>query len=274
MHSWSEYWTGTDTNNGLPFPSNSTQTEHFYIGRLGGELRADTMGFDVAAAKKATMTFGYWDLAGAQSIPSGMTPTNWGQAQGRSAVTAAKAHQYVHGTTLFLDVEPGNGGWGPVYDLAANRQVLSAALAAIQQLGYTPGVYVSPSLWLAFFGVGYVPKTPFVLWLAGTDCPSTAESAMTIWDQQPSVGGQRPGLWQYSVSGGGCPDSPNQDWNVTPYSGWLHGTWEPTPVSPSSAPGSASPAASGTLRTELIRRLNTVSTDLQVIITALDDGQL
>lgn len=286
------FYTGTDTNNGLPFPAGS-DTRHFYIGRLGGELSADTMGFDIQAAKQATQTFGYWDLAGAESAPANIVISQWGQQQGHGAVKAVEVCPYVHGRTVFLDVESGNGGWGTGINSVKNQQVLSAALAAIKQSGYVPGVYISLDTWLTFFGPNYLPKTPFVLWLAGTNCPASAAAAAAQFADQPSIGGMRPMIWQYSVSGGGCPADTLQDLNVTIYQGWLQGRWEPTPdgmegvtrakegitsltttvvkSSPVTMPGTVT---HGNLQTALVQRLTQVATDLQTIIEAVNDGQL
>ncbi len=224
------YWTGTDTNNGVPFPTGRPGQPHFYLGRRGGERTADSMGTDIQAARKAAKTRGYWDLAGRRMAPAGSSAARWGTDQAEAFVRRVKASPYVHGTTLFLDIESGNGGWGTA-EFSAARDLLNAALHQIKTSGYTPGIYLSQATWTQFFGATWTPTVPFVLWLAGTACPSTATEAMAQWDRLPSVGGQRPSIWQWSVSGGGCPTSPNQDWNITPYEGWLVAdTWVPIPA--------------------------------------------
>lgn len=243
------FYTGTDTNNGLPFPQGMTGTArdaHFYLGRLGGELQENLAAWDVKAAKAATKSFAYWDLAGTAGA-SLSRAMNWGDNQALAFLAAY--HRYrpaTLGTTLFFDVETGNGGWTPGHPLI-NQAVLAGALATIAKAGYTPGIYCSRATWIAFFGVHWVPATAFVLWLAGTSCPKTAQDAIAAWHTLSPLGGQAPSIWQYSVSGGGCPTSPMQDWNVTPYGGWREGRWTPIPASghrtEQSATGSTPPSS-------------------------------
>lgn len=273
------FYTGTDTNNGLPFPQGMTGTArdaHFYIGRLGGELQANLAAWDVKAAKSATKSFAYWDLAG---TPDKASATNWGDNQALAFLAAY--HRYrpaTLGTTLFFDVEPGNGGWTPGHALI-NQAVLAGALAVIAKSGYTPGIYCSRATWIAFFGAHFVPTTPFVLWLAGTYCPKTAQEAMTGWRTLSRLGGQAPSIWQYSVSGGGCPTSPMQDWNVTPYGGWQEGRWTPIPATAQPTSPTAAESTSPTVAEvqAMVHRdllaaqqaLNTALTALDAIQTAL-----
>lgn len=261
MNKW---WTGTDTNNALPFPAGG-QPQHFYIGRLGGELAADSYGFDIAAAKQATRTFPYWDLAGPDHpvCPAGMDAAAWGHAQAQAFVEAWRGQHLATGATLFLDTEPGNGGWGP--DLAANRAVLAAALTALSAVA-EPGVYISRDFWAQAFGASWDPGVPFVLFLAGTPCPATVEDAIAAWDTLPGVGGMRPMIWQWRVPG--CAGQ-TQDWDLTPYGGWLLGRWEPTPVAPEAAP--APPAR--TLQEQAIALLHTAQADIQQALAALDKQQ-
>ena len=260
MSTFSHWWTGTDTNNALPFPAGG-QPQHFYIWRLGGELAADSYGLDIGAAKQATRSFPYLDLAGPDhpACPTDLEAATWGHAQAQAFIQAWRGQHLATGATLFLDTEPGNGGWGP--DLAANRAVLAAALTALSAVA-EPGVYISQDFWAQAFGAPWDPGIPFVLFLAGTPCPATVEEAIAAWETLPVVGGMRPMIWQWRVPG--CAGQ-TQDWDLTPYGGWLEGRWQPTPTAPPTAPAaSSSPAQDQTvvlltmaqeLITQVIRRL-------------------
>ncbi len=258
MTIFTQWYTGTDTNVAIPFPSGSgVQTEHFYIGRLGGEVHADTNGFDIQAAKQASRTFGYWDLAGPDS-PSRTTSTTaqaWGHAQAQACVAAWRANSRVTGKTLFLDIESGNGGWGS--DSSANRLVLEGALLAISAVA-EPGIYITQTFWQQCFG-SWDPG-PFVLFLAGvhyagTDCP-TLEEAKGHWNALPAIGGMLPMIWQFQIPG--CAGQ-TQDWDLTPYSGWLQaGRWLPTPE-----------PLSSTLVDQTLAKLNAAVADLQEAITII-----
>ncbi len=224
------YYVGTDTNNALPFPVDGA-IEHFYIGRLGGELTASSLGFDAEAARAlpSDQVYGYWNLGGpAHSARSAVqTAVAWGAAQAEAAVKAHHENPLVGGKTLFLDTEAGNGGWGS--DVAINRQVMAGALYRLAQTpGMVPGVYVAPRFWTESFGTTeWIPGTAFVLYLAGTTCPNNAATAMAQWATLPAVGGMRPMIWQYHVSE--CVGAA-QDWDVTPYNGFIGGIWHPTPI--------------------------------------------
>ena len=270
MSTFTEFWTGTDTNAALPFPTGTgVAPEHFYIGRIGGEVTASSYGFDIKAAKAANRVFGYWDLAGpSQVVTLGAT---WGEQQAKSF--ASSFHNFrpaqVRGTTLFLDVESGNGGWGN--DSSANRSVLRAALAALKSLGFTPGVYIGLSAWVQFFSSAeWSPNIPFVLWLAGNANQTLAE-AIAQWETLPTLGGMRPMLWQYNSSGSTA--SPTQDRNLTPYGGWLHGAWKPTPVTASTPAPQPVVVPPWTPQEQAVALLNTVAADVQQAITIIQGGK-
>lgn len=259
MTAFTVWYTGTDTNVAIPFPTRAgVQGEHFYIGRLGGEVQADAYGFDIQAAKQATRTFGYWDLAGpgSPSRTPHTTPQAWGHAQGQAFIAAWRAKSRVTGQTLFLDIESGNGGWGS--DVSANRLVLEGALLALTAVA-EPGIYISESFWQQCFG-SWAPG-PFVLFLAGVnyagiDCP-TLEEAMAHWNGLPAISGMVPMIWQFRLPG--CSGQ-TQDWDLTPYGGWLQdGRWKPTPVT-----------MPETLVEQALATLNTAVKELQQAIAAVE----
>ncbi len=261
MSNFTQWFTGTDTDSALPFPDGiGVLAEHFYLGRLGGETTANSYGFDIKAAKAATKTFGYWDLAGAQYPGAHSDAATWGREQAHAATAAAEVAQFVTGQTIFLDIEPSNGGWtaAPTVD---NVQVLEGALAAVVSAGWTPGIYVSADIWAALFGVDYRLKTPFVLWVAGNANQSLAE-AIGFWDRLPTLGGQRPMIWQYNSSGSTA--SPTQDRNLTPYAGWLTGRWKPTPVRVATPPRTPAEQA--------LALLNAAAADIQQAATVLEQA--
>ncbi len=224
------YYVGTDTNNAMPFPTGGA-AEHFYIGRLGGELTASSVGFDAEAARAlpAAQVYGYWDLGGPShpGRPANQTAGAWGAAQAAAAVEVLHETPSVGGKTLFLDTEAGNGGWAT--DIGLNRLVMAGALHQLDQaVGVVPGVYISPRFWSQSFGTtGWIPGIAFVLYVAGTSCPSDAARAMAGWETLPAIGGMRPMIWQFHVAE--CVGAA-QDWDVTPYNGFIRGAWQPTPV--------------------------------------------
>ena len=273
MSNFTEWYTGTDTNFAVPFPSGAgVQPQHFYIGRLGGELKADAMGFDIQAAKQATRTFGYWDLGGPAhpARPANQSPTAWGHAQATAFLAAWRAQHQVDGATLFLDVEAGNGGWGgpglgPA-DQAENLAVLQGALTTLSA-AVEPGVYIGAGFWDQAFGASADPGIPFVLFLAGTPCPATVEGAIAAWDHLPTVGGMAPMIWQWRIPG--CAGA-TQDWDLTPYGGWLHeGRWKPTPAGPTPHPAATTPRTS---QEQAIALLNTAAADIQQAANLLGGG--
>lgn len=230
------WYFGTDTNNAWPMPD-CGEAAHFYVGRLGGERNSGGGGFDEAAASSLPHpehVYGYWDLAGPGSAPIGMTYTEWGAGQAEAfyetwlrGTVSARAK----GRTLFLDIEPENGGWrqeGTMLDFGFNRDVLYGALRHLNQgvLDITPGIYISLSTWDLFFGRDYQSPLPFVLWLGGTTCPGDCAEAVTEFPARAARGGCRTMIWQYQVPG--CFGS-YQDLNLTPYNGFMAGKWHPTP---------------------------------------------
>lgn len=211
---------------------------HFYVGRMGYGLYPDTSyyAFNTAMARKVghTNTFGYWGVQGPGSNPGSSTPYNWGAAQARAAWKAWNGSfagaSYVGGYTIFGDVEAGFGGWGS--NLASNQAVINGFLAELFTItphAVWPGLYVSPSFWSAHLGGnGFVPTTPFVLWITGVaECsvcsPCNESCATTIPDaehtyinhvQSVRVGGQNPILWQYWLTNPGCDNSHCGDWSI------------------------------------------------------------
>ena len=263
MTNFTDWWVGTDTNGALPFPAGPVRREHFYLGRLGGETRADSMGFDIQAAKVATQTFAYWDLAGPGVLATNEAPV-WGARQARAAIEAWGTHQYVQGKTLFLDVEVANGGWGT--DQALNEGVLQGALQALANSVAIPGCYVSPGAWAQLFGPAWSPGTPFVLWLAG-NANQSLPTAISEWESLPTIGAMRPMIWQYNTSGSLV--SRSQDRNLTPYAGWLAGAWHPTADTAPAVPHST-PQPAPTPEEMAIAKLHTVAADLQAAIDLVE----
>jgi len=229
------WYYGSDTNNGLPFPSCTSDAHNFYIGRLGGETTGGGGDFDISAANAALppYTLGYWDLAGPVSGGS-YTPDQWGDVQAQAFVKAwqtGEYESYLGGTTFFLDIEPGNGGWGT--NVADNQQLLVGALAYLSGVSSMigeeayPGIYISQDNWDQFFGSSFNPGYGFVLWLAGTNGP-TCIQAQTDFGSKPALGGYKTMLWQYAVPNAG---SSNQDLDISPYEGYaLNHTWKPVPA--------------------------------------------
>lgn len=223
---FSDWGFGTDTNATGTFPCTGKYA-NFYIGPIGGETTASTANFSDAAAEAVGVdyTFSYWDLAGPGSAPTGDTPTEWGVAQANAFISAWEDSDLVGGTTLFADIEPGNGGWGT--DTAENQAVLHAFLVTINA-SFTAGVYISSDNWTSYFG-DYTSTEAFVLWLAGADCSITtcaeAETAFNDDYTDTSLGGYRVMIWQYVI--GSCSGA-TQDLDITPYNGYESGTWNPT----------------------------------------------
>lgn len=229
------WYHGTDTNQATPFP-NCGDPAHFYVGRLGGEETAGGTGLDEAAvaALRPEHCFGYWDLAGPDGAQPGQTYSDWGLAQAKAfyhAWSSGAFHTRVKGATLFLDIEPGNGGWlsgGTTTEQSFNRDVLYGALRFLnnRERGTTAGIYISTGDWDVYFGSTYRSPLPFVFWLAGTTCPSDCVAAENTFPVHVHRGGLQVMIWQYRVPG--C--SGNQDFNLTPFNGFLTGQWHPTRV--------------------------------------------
>jgi hypothetical protein len=195
--------------------------QDFYIGHLGsGTATGDTGDFNTDAAKKASShnTYGYWNVSGPDQA-SGSDFYAWGLQQGRTAVgewTNNPNASLVEGKTIFADVRRENPGWGN--DQIRNQSVLQGFLDGIQNGKYTPGVYVSPNVWQAFFGAGYAPKQSFVLWMTGcqtcvVDCSPCDNSCQTTLAQVRSLlptvshnflGKSQAVLWQYWIGSCQC----------------------------------------------------------------------
>lgn len=216
------YW-GTDTNSvsccGLP--------QNFYIGRLGyGTHTGDIQDFnrDAASAAGYYSTYAYWDVEGPDEYPN-TDPYSWGVQQGQTAASEWRNNpnaSYVGGCTLFGDIESGNPGWGSG-NQSRNQAVLQGFLDGIQNGGsgtlLTPGIYIRPSEWQAFFGTGYATNQNFVLWITGcqtcavscrpcdtcTDTPAQVQNLLPTISQN-SLGGSGVVVWQYWIGDCGCGD--------------------------------------------------------------------
>ena len=228
MTTWNNWYFGTDTNNAASFPCAGNGT-HFYIGRIGGGVSANNAYFDNAAASAVgpTTTSTYWDLEGPSVRPSGVSAYDWGINQAVAFHNAWKAKTNAKGSTLFGDIEPGNPGWSSTTQ-ADRRDVLSGFLAQLNAFGVTPGIYISTINWDNYFGSAWTTLTPFVFWLADTDCPSGCSGAQNEFNSSKTHitrGGYRVMIWQYATPG--CTDQ-SQDLNITPYNGYLSGHWNPT----------------------------------------------
>ena len=230
------WYFGTDSNNGTPLPT-CGDASPFYIGGLGQGVTPGGA-FDMTAAKAAgpQLTFSYWFLEGPDSPnkPSSDTNRAWGIAQANAYwQTWADDSSFLQGYTLFADIEEGYG-WGT--DQTANMEVLTGWLyQLIENLVVGAGVYISYSNWQTYFNANFPYEV--VLWLAGTNCPSTCADAESQFPPVASFGGYKVMIWQcvvYNPSGSTCPtwegQSNIQDINITPYNGYLNGQWNPTPA--------------------------------------------
>jgi hypothetical protein len=217
----SSYW-GTDTNTG----SCCGLSQNFYIGRLGyGTHTGDTQYFNTAAANAAgsSSTYSYWDVVGPEANTA-TDPYTLGLQQGQTAAGEWSNNpnaSYIWGTTIFGDIESGNGGWGG--SQSRNQDVLQGFLDGIQNFPgdnpLTPGVYITPLQWQAFFGTSYQPNQNFVLWIAGcqtcvvsckpcASCTDTPAQVLNILSavSQNFLGGSRAIIWQYWIGECGCGD--------------------------------------------------------------------
>lgn len=224
------WYSGIDSGSNPPFACPGSGG-HYYIGRIGGELTTDYSDFNyttAAAVENAEWVSAYWDVAGPNSPlrPTGSTPSQWGKLQAEAFITAWSDITQVDGTTLFGDIEPGNKGWATTTQ-PDNRAVITAFLAEIAT-SLTPGVYVTADNWGDWFTAGWTCPVPFVLWLANSFAAITSCSdAESEWSTNtPPLGGFQTMIWQYNTH----PPSA-QDLDITPYSGFLNGHWNPTPVS-------------------------------------------
>lgn len=233
----SGWYFGVDTNSSLEGVCDGTNaSEHFYIGRLGGNTTPSTSGFNTATAETVGpyKTFGFWDLVGPEGDPS-LDPATYGTDQANAFIKAWSNNNLVGGGTLFCDIEPGNGGLsngGFGSDTSANQALLEAFLSTVRGVDATiyPGIYTTADFFNTAFGSTYVPSTAFVLWLAAWNCVSdctTIQDDFNASHLNQVVGGYKVIIWQYwgSQSCGG-----NQDLDVTPYDGFftnLGYSWHP-----------------------------------------------
>jgi len=228
---YSSYW-GTDTNTstccGIP--------QNYYLGSFGGGLTG-LNNFSVNGATMAgfSFTYEYWAVEGPGSPNrGGRTAFDWGVAQ-----ASAAAYQwynngnagYVGGTTIFGDIENLNPGWGS--NQSDNRSVLEGFLYQIAQYNnghFNPGLYISVLNWSNYFGTGYTPGRPFVLWITGcktsfvtSPCSSGSSAMSQINNLLPTIknirlGGMVPVLWQWWIPAQFC----NNDFDVATQSGNGH----------------------------------------------------
>lgn len=232
MADFSSWYFGMDGQSVTPFPTCGTLSKDFYIGRLGGETTPGGGPFVVATAEAvgALRTFAYWDVAG-PGPRTGTAAFNWGVDQANAFMEAWALNQYVGSATLFGDFEGPNGGWtngngGP------NFQTLQGFLETLTggNFDFVPGVYITQDNWDNWFGQTYISPTPFVYWLADSLCKtcSDAESFFnsTISGSSYDRGGYKVMIWQYAINT--CSNSGNKDLDITPYSGFLNGRWNPT----------------------------------------------
>ena len=229
---FSKWYFGMDGDSNVP-PAYPTCGDgpNFYIGRLGGEETAGGGPFILATAALvgARLTSSYWDVSGPGSL-TGTAATEWGIGQASAYITAFQAaSSYCQGTTLFADIEPKNGGWTNGNSVP-NRNVLLGFLSSLSEAGYYPGVYISKDNWDNYFGASYVSPAAFVLWLAnaycGTTCAEAGNSFNSLYDSGAyDRGGYKVMIWQYVTTD--CSGE-TQDLNVTPYTGYQNGHWNPT----------------------------------------------
>jgi hypothetical protein len=231
---FTKWYFGMDTNSSPPFPC-AGSGKNFYIGRIGHGDTPDLSDFDstTATAVGPTVTSSYWDIEGPGTAPSGFTPTQWGQLQADSFINARNSNSQVGGQTLFGDLEQGNLGWN-TFSHAQAQDIVHSFLEVINNNGFIPGLYTSTGAWDYFLTSSYHPLVPFVFWLTGTDCPTScaaAESEFNSTYTNITRGGYRTMIWQYVIAqnpqGGGCTNE-TKDLDITPYSGYLTGHWNPT----------------------------------------------
>jgi hypothetical protein len=228
-----DWYYGSDTNSGKTTCASHGGSSPFYIGRLGGEVTAGGGGFNTATASAIgnyDLVSGYWDVAGPLSTacPPGTSPTDWGSLQAAAFIRAAELNPQVLGTTFFGDVEANNLGWSTQVN---NQETISGFLSYLGNSGVTPGLYANHSDWDTYLGESWHSSYPFVWWLADSyEAITTCADASTQWESLIAPGGLDRGgykvmIWQYNDH----PPSAS-DLNITPYSGYLSGHWNATPV--------------------------------------------
>ena len=234
--SFTTFYFGMDSSAVAPWPDCFPKTDRFYIGCIGGADGTWATDFETATALAVgtETTSSYWSLAGPVGAPEGATA--WGETQANAFITAWTSGtyaSYVGGTTMFGDIESGNAGW--VGSTHADCQALIHGFLTVLN-NYDggdvlfPGLYISEANWNTYIGT-YTSPVPFVLWLAGTSCPTSCSAAETAFNDTITdtvLGGYRAMIWQYwEVSAKGCATSGN-DLDITPYSGFLTGHWNAT----------------------------------------------
>ncbi|GCE15906.1 hypothetical protein [Tengunoibacter tsumagoiensis] len=220
------YW-GTDSNS----QSCCQIAQNFYVGRMGygGEPSGDGYYFNTAAASAAgaSNTFGYWGVVGPDSRGS-YSAYDWGKKQADNAWNAwyhSPYESYIHGYTVFGDIESGFGGWS-AGNYGPNQDVINGFCTELYNITPSnpvvwPGIYVSPNTWSQFFGTNFKTATSFVLWLTGCDtcggdicdpCDNSCNTLTTVAARLNStvvnigLGTMKPVLWQYWISDCDCGD--------------------------------------------------------------------
>jgi hypothetical protein len=224
---FTNWFFGMDTNSAPPFPC-AGNGAHFYIGRIGYGTTHDAGQFNVTTAEAVgpTTTSTYWDIEGPGSAPPGVTMPQWGVNQANAFYTAWQSTIYSNGSTLFGDLESGNSGWSGATQAQA-QAIVHGFLQTLAGKGITPGLYVSKDNWNTMVGA-YTSPIPFVLYLAGTDCPGSctiAENEFNSTYTNIVLGGFRTMIWQYAIPS--CTGQ-TKDLDITPYAGYQTGHWNPT----------------------------------------------
>jgi hypothetical protein len=224
-----DYYFGSDTNTELA--TCGTADHRFYIGKIGGEVTANDTSFNSTTASEtgsAKLVYSYWDIAGpSSSLRGGRSASAWGAAQASKFITTRNAKTVVGGTTLFGDLESRNGGWSDAADKKDDNHKLVNAFLAKLAISDTPGLYVNKTDWDNYLGSTWTAGTSFVWWLAAPASPTitNCSKAESGWSNEIAGGaydrgGQKVMIWQYRFS---------PDFDITPYNGYLDGTWNPTP---------------------------------------------
>ena len=233
---FTNFYYGIDSGSAGPFPCPCPQpNENYYIGRVGGGITPDrSVGWNPQTAQLATKarTFAYWDIEGPGKIPTGQDASAWGGQQAAAffnEVMDGSASQYVGGRTFFGDVESGNLGWG-TGTATLRQQIVSGFLLELFELNYTAGLYANLTDWDNMLGTTWSPDIEFVWWVADgfpmiTTCAGASSKFNSLADSGANVrGGMKMMIFQYNLT-----NSSPRDLDVTPYNGYLSGTWNATP---------------------------------------------
>jgi hypothetical protein len=233
--SFTNFYFGIDSGSAGPFPC-AGNGANYYIGRVGGGVKPDrSIGWNTQTAQLAgkARTFAYWDIEGPGKIPTGQDAQSWGGQQAAAFVNevlSGSAAQYVGGRTFFGDIESGNLGWSSG-NVTQRHDIVYGFLLETVALTVTGGLYANLVDWDNLLGQSWLPTINFVWWLAdGYPAITTCLEAENNFNSLmvPSTndrGGLKVMIWQYNLT-----PSSSRDLDVTPYSGYLSGTWNPTPA--------------------------------------------